>query len=72
MLDALRSGIFPLKTTNLHLMIMKKKIRTEPSTTAPIIEDISDMSQYRTPFRAKEPLIYLGTPVETDVSKSTT
>ena len=72
MLDALRGGIFPLKTTNIHLMIMKKKLRKKPSTTASIIEDISDMSQYRIPFRAKEPLIYVGTPVKIDVSKSTT
>ena len=56
----------------IHTWWSWKNIRPEPSTTSPIMENIPDMCQYRTSFRAKKPLIYVGTAVKIDVLKSTT
>lgn len=41
-------GIYPFKTTNLHLIDLERTLVSELQTTALIIEGMSDIQQYYT------------------------
>lgn len=47
-LNNFRVGISLLKTTDIHLDDPKRTLTTEPPKIAPIIENVSSMSQYNT------------------------
>ena len=47
-LDAIKGGVYPFKTINIHLDDLERTLKSEPQTTALIIEGMSDIPQYNT------------------------
>ena len=47
-LDAIKGGVYPFKTININLDDLERTLKSEPQTTAPIIEGMSDIPQYNT------------------------